>query len=137
MLLLQLITANRQIPKVIGQVLELPPCHNCPDNCLWLHYGEIVPQKWVQSDGTLLLPDDDWSVFGTFRGQCEDGTSVSYVITNPGEDQLNSQWVSCPGQELFLSQEITCTRYWFSGKHSCVLDSCCVCVSCSTKQQHH
>ncbi|XP_065888135.1 uncharacterized protein [Dysidea avara] len=87
LMLLHMGIATQNVPKVIGQVLELPPCDNCPHHCLWSHYGEAVPPHWIQSNGGLLLPANNWSVFGIITSQCDDGSNMmNYDITNPSED---------------------------------------------------
>jgi len=85
LMLLHMAMTTQHIPKLIGRVLELPPCSNCPDSCLWSHYGKPVPHQWIQSNGDLLLPANNWSAFGAIASHCEDGTSVNYDITNPGK----------------------------------------------------
>ena len=85
-MVLHMALTTQHVPKLIGRVLELPPCNNCPASCQWSHYGKPVPHLWAQSNGGLLLPAGDWSVFGAITSQCEDGTRVDYEITNPGKE---------------------------------------------------
>ena len=57
----------------------------CEDTslCDWYRNDQSVPSQWVQPNGDLMLPANDWSVYGVTIAQCG---SVNYinVITNPG-----------------------------------------------------
>ena len=57
----------------------------CEDTslCDWYHNNQSVPSQWIQPNGDLMLPANDWSVYGVIIAQCG---LVNYtnVITNPG-----------------------------------------------------
>ena len=54
------------------------PCKNT-SICDW----NLYPIQWVQANGDLLLPANDWSVYGVVGGNCG-SVGFAYEITNPG-----------------------------------------------------
>ena len=75
--------SGAQLSKKIDESLAIQcPCENT-SICNWYHNNQSVPIHWIQGNGSLLLPANDWSVYGVIIGQC---ASVNYtnLITNPG-----------------------------------------------------
>ena len=67
--------------KAINQPLTIP-CH-CEEGlqCRWYYQDQqAVPDYWVQANGNLDLPADDWTVYGGITRQCGSYSNV-YTVT--------------------------------------------------------
>ena len=75
--------AQQEFLKRIDQSLTIQ-CQ-CEDTsiCNWYHNDQSVPSQWVQDNGDLLLPANDWNVYGVIIGQCG-SENYTNVIINPG-----------------------------------------------------
>ena len=78
-----ILASGAEISKRFNESLTIQcPCEDT-SLCDWYHNDQSVPSQWVQPNGDLMLPANDWSVYGVTIAQCG---SVNYtnVITNPG-----------------------------------------------------
>jgi len=78
-----LLIHGAQLSKRINETLTIQ-CQ-CQDSsiCNWYHNDQTVPNQWIQANGDLILPANDWSVYGIIIGQCGSENKTN-VITNPG-----------------------------------------------------
>ena len=75
--------SGAQLSKRINQSLTIQcPCEDT-SMCNWYHNDQSVPSQWVENNGDLLLPANDWSVYGEIIGQCG-SENFTNLITNPG-----------------------------------------------------
>ena len=78
-----LLASGAQLSKRINESLTIEcPCEDT-SICDWYHNDQLVPSEWIQANGDLLLPANDWSVYGVIGGQCGSG-NYTYMIINPG-----------------------------------------------------
>ena len=72
-----------QRSKPISQPLTIQ-CQ-CPYvQCHWYYdHQQSVPDHWIQVNGDLAVPADDWSVYGMITQRCG-SDNYTYIITNPG-----------------------------------------------------
>ena len=83
------LASGTQLSKRINQSLTIQcTCQNT-SICDWYHNDQPVPSQWVQDNGDLMLPANDWSVYGVIIGQCG-SDSFTNVITNPGKCLCNT-----------------------------------------------
>ena len=78
-----ILASGAELSKRFNESLTIQcPCEDT-SLCDWYHNDQSVPSEWVQPNGDLMLPANDWSVYGVIIAQCG---SVNYtnVITNPG-----------------------------------------------------
>ena len=78
-----ILASGAELSKRFNESLTIQcPCEDT-SLCDWYHNDQSVPSQWVQPNGDLMLPANDWSVYGVIIAQCG---SVNYtnVITNPG-----------------------------------------------------
>ena len=72
--------------KPINQSLTLT-CH-CEEAslCKWYYQDQLaVPDHWVQANGNLYLPADDWTVYGGITHQCGSDSNIHTVtVMNTG-----------------------------------------------------
>ena len=75
--------SEAQLSKRINQSLTIQcSCENI-SMCNWYHNDQAVPSQWIQDNGDLLLPANDWSVYGIIIGQCGSENFTNLII-NPG-----------------------------------------------------
>ena len=88
------LTCGAQLSKRIDQSLTIQ-CQ-CEDTsiCNWYYNDQSVPSQWVQDNGDLLLPANDWNVYGVIIGQCG-SEFYTNVITNPGMCILSMSIMIC------------------------------------------
>ena len=58
------------------------PCH-CEEAslCRWYYQDQqSVPENWVQANGNLNLPVNDWTVYGGITRQCGSDSNI-YTVT--------------------------------------------------------
>ena len=71
--------------KSINQPLIIP--HQCENASMiqWYYDNQRpVPDSWVQSNGDLRLPAEDWTVYGGVTCHCGSDTHT-YTIMSPGK----------------------------------------------------
>ena len=78
-----LLASGAQLSKRINESLTIQYPREDTSICDWYHNDQLVPSQWVQDNGDLMLPANDWSVYGVIISQCG---SVNYtnVVINPG-----------------------------------------------------
>ena len=79
-----LLASGAQLSKRFNESLTIQcPCEDT-SICDWYHNNKSVSSQWVQANGDLMLPANDWSVYGVIIGQCGK-ENYTYVIINPGK----------------------------------------------------
>ena len=88
------LASGTQLSKRINQSLTIQ-CQ-CEDTsiCNWYHNDQSVPSQWVQDNGGLLLPANDWNVYGVIINQCGSDFYTNN-ITNPGMCICNVSYLCC------------------------------------------
>ena len=78
-----LFVSETQLSKRFNESLTIQcPCEDT-SICDWYHNNQSVPSQWVQANGDLMLPANDWNVYGVIIGWCG-LVNYAYQITNPG-----------------------------------------------------
>ncbi|XP_065888179.1 uncharacterized protein [Dysidea avara] len=75
------IEGSRQFTKAYSRSLTINS--ECLDGH-WFINGKPPPPEWVQSNGDLLLPANNWMTIGIVSLQCDSVTNI-YEIMSPGE----------------------------------------------------
>ena len=78
-----LLASGAQLSKRINESLTIQcPCKDT-SICNWYRSNQSVSSQWVQANGDLMLPANNWSMYGVIVGQC--GTeNYTYEIINSG-----------------------------------------------------
>ena len=74
------IEGSRQFTKAYSRSLTINS--ECLDGH-WFINGKPPPPEWVQSNGDLLLPANNWMTIGIVSLQCDSVTNI-YEIMSPG-----------------------------------------------------
>ena len=78
-----LFVSGTQLSKRFNESLTIQcPCED-RSICDWYHNNQSVPSQWVQANGDLMLPANDWNVYGVIISWCG-SVNYAYQITSPG-----------------------------------------------------
>jgi len=80
-----IIEGSQHLTKALDRTLLInTECSDASQSQWFINHGEHAPPQWVQSDGNLLLPTDDWRAYGIVINQCG-AVNNSYEVFGLGK----------------------------------------------------